>query len=78
MVAFALDITDNGHAWRKSNVSEKVKVATEIGFFFKTPASFWFGKFNSFYETDKLEILSKSIIDVAFEQSKLAPKQQAK
>jgi hypothetical protein len=40
MVAFALEITDNGHAWRKSDAPEKMEVATKIGFFFRTPATF--------------------------------------
>jgi hypothetical protein len=73
---FALDITDNGYTWRKCNTSEKMKVAKEIAFFFRTPASFWYGLFDSYYDTDKSEILAKSIIDVAFEYSKLPPEKQ--
>lgn len=75
MVAFALDITDDGRAWRRSNAREKMEVATEIGFFFRTPATFWLDFFDSIYNTDKSEILSKSIIDTAFEQAKSASKQ---
>jgi hypothetical protein len=74
---FALDINDDGRAWSKSNQTEKMKVAEQIGFQFKTPATFWLETFESYYNTDKPEKLNKSIIDVAFEQTKSEREQPA-
>ena len=72
---FALDMNDDGHEWCKSNETDKMKVAEEIGFRFKTPTVFWFEIFESYYNTDKPERLNKPIVDVAFEQAKPQPGQ---
>jgi hypothetical protein len=73
--AFALEIFDNGYDWRKSDKTEKMDVAKDIGFRFKTPTIFWFEIFESYYNTDKPQRLIKPIIDVAFEQGKSEPEQ---
>ena len=72
---FALEIFDNGYDWRESDKTEKMNVAEEIGFRFRTPATFWMETFESYYNTNKPERLIKPIIDVAFEQTKPEPEQ---
>ncbi|MFH1800597.1 MAG: hypothetical protein ABH891_07130 [Candidatus Omnitrophota bacterium] len=57
----SLTMTDDGYAWQKANYEAKVNICQNLASIGKHDWNFYYGAFNSFYDSSDSNVLSMSI-----------------